>query len=72
MHPSLAAKLIHPLPPQAALDDSPVLDRDSPGGSAGNVAAVADSWIQSLNRDRPPTPPRGRLGANRGAHLSEF
>jgi hypothetical protein len=50
---TLYPKLIHPLPPQAALSDSPVLDA---GGEMG-----PDSWLQSLNRERPPTPPRGRL-----------
>ena len=33
----------------------------------------ADTWMQAINRDRPPTPPRGRVGPggpSRG--LSEF
>jgi hypothetical protein len=88
-------KLIHPLPPQAALDDSPVLDRgalaaaraagfgqaltslhaDSPGSamSPSERQLAADTWMQAINRDRPPTPPRGRVGPggpSRG--LSEF
>ena len=90
-------KLIHPLPPQAALDDSPVVERgtgprhvlppsplrthrawalaDSPGSasSPSERQLSTDTWMQAINRDRPPTPPRGRVGPggpSRG--LSEF
>mmetsp|Transcript_3467 Transcript_3467/g.7218 ORF Transcript_3467/g.7218 Transcript_3467/m.7218 type:complete len:903 (-) Transcript_3467:555-3263(-) len=40
-------KLIHPLPPQA-VDDSAHGQTPSP------------DWMETINRERPPTPPRGR------------
>ena len=47
---TLYPKLIHPLPPLAMESLSPS-DR------------VDDNlWLQDVNRERPPTPPRGRLG----------
>ena len=47
---TLYPKLIHPLPPIAMESLSPS-DR------------IDDNlWLQDVNRDRPPTPPRGRLG----------
>ena len=57
---TLYPKLIHPLPPQAAMDGVEGAgfgdgDGDAMGGAKGN-----ETWIQSVNRDRPPTPPRGR------------
>ena len=59
---TLYPKLIHPLPPQAAFDDD-VSEGASPTGP----------WITGLNSERPPTPPRGRVGAG-GARpsLDEF
>lgn len=47
---TLYPKLIHPLPPLAMESLSPT-DR------------IDDNlWLQDVNRERPPTPPRGRLG----------
>lgn len=48
-------KLIHPLPP-AAID----LDGSPKRGPSG--------WLESINRDRPPTPPRGRPAARNGSN----
>ena len=51
---TLYPKLIHPLPPSALY------------GSAGSVDEDMDGpWQMGLNKDRPPTPPRGR-GDGRG------
>jgi diadenosine tetraphosphatase ApaH/serine/threonine PP2A family protein phosphatase len=47
----LYPKLIHPLPPSALYGDGGE-DEDMEGGS----------WQLALNKDRPPTPPRGRAG----------
>ena len=47
----LYPKLIHPLPP-SALYGGDGEDEDMDGGS----------WQLALNKDRPPTPPRGRAG----------
>jgi hypothetical protein len=48
-------KLIHPLPPASIdLDGSP---KRAPSG-----------WLESINRDRPPTPPRGRPAARNGSN----
>jgi hypothetical protein len=50
-----------------------LLGADASGSSPGERPAAADTWMQSINRDRPPTPPRGRVGPGgppRG--LSEF
>lgn len=48
----MVPKLIHPLPPTPA----------SP--KAGDEAAAADTWMASINEERPPTPPRGRATAD--------
>jgi len=59
---TLYPKLIHPLPPQAAFDDD-VSEGASPMGP----------WITGLNSERPPTPPRGRVGAGSARpSLDEF
>ena len=51
----MVPKLIHPLPPSTPRtpDSSGALDEDLP--HMGN-----DTWMQSINEERPPTPPRGR------------
>ena len=46
---TLYPKLIHPLPP-AILEE----------GEEQRDSMKEDTWMQSINRDRPPTPPRGR------------
>lgn len=48
----MVPKLIHPLPPTPS----------SP--KAGEDAAAADTWMASINEERPPTPPRGRATAD--------
>ena len=67
----LVPKLIHPLPPFSGTDISS-RERISlgefldDGSAAARVYVKADpsSWIQSINDDRPPTPPRGKPNAN--------
>jgi len=66
----LVPKLIHPLPPQM-IDISNreriSLEEFLDDGSAAArvyVKADPDTWMQSINDDRPPTPPRGRPNAN--------
>ena len=59
---TLYPKLIHPLPPQAAFDEE-----ECDGGQQ-----LTGTWMQSLNSERPPTPPRGRLGAGHRPPLDEF
>jgi len=49
-------KLIHPLPPSGE-GDSPLKFGE---------AEAADPWIESVNRDRPMTPPRGRQASKPG------
>ena len=46
---TLYPKLIHPLPPS-------ILEE----GEDPHDTMKEDTWMQSINRDRPPTPPRGR------------
>ena len=53
-------KLIHPLPP-SAIDGDGSPPKKGPGGQTLDTAA--DPWLESINRERPPTPPRGRPAA---------
>lgn len=52
----MVPKLIHPLPPSTPRtpDSATALDEDQPAVQ-GN-----DTWMQQINEERPPTPPRGR------------
>ncbi|QDZ17857.1 serine/threonine-protein phosphatase [Chloropicon primus] len=66
----LVPKLIHPLPPQMIdlksrerISLEEFLD-DGSAGARVYVKADPDTWMQSINDDRPPTPPRGRPNAN--------
>uniref|UniRef100_A0A7S3R6B5 Uncharacterized protein n=1 Tax=Dunaliella tertiolecta TaxID=3047 RepID=A0A7S3R6B5_DUNTE len=56
----MVPKLIHPLPPSTPRtpDSSGAIDEDLPGGT--NHLGGADTWMQQINEERPPTPPRGR------------
>ena len=71
----MVPKLIHPLPPAAHSPGSPVggggeeaggggggAGPSGSGGAAGPSAgpSALDTWMQSVNEERPPTPPRGR------------
>ena len=69
----MVPKLIHPLPPAAHSPGSPSGEvgaggSASAGGSGGGdstgptlqAASALDTWMQSVNEERPPTPPRGR------------
>ena len=60
----MVPKLIHPLPPSTPrTPDSSADDEVAAGGSGGggHVSAVGnDTWMQAINDERPPTPPRGR------------
>lgn len=61
----MVPKLIHPLPPSTPrTPDSSADDEVAVGGSGGgggHVSAVGnDTWMQAINDERPPTPPRGR------------
>jgi len=49
-------KLIHPLPPEALHDRGD----GSPPRKGGHPDTAADPWLETVNRERPPTPPRGR------------
>lgn len=60
----MVPKLIHPLPPSTprgspnprnGVDD---IEEDPPTPIGG----LADTWMASVNEERPPTPPRGRPG----------
>eukprot|EP01025_Chloroclados_australasicus_P061670 TRINITY_DN8107_c0_g1_i2.p2 TRINITY_DN8107_c0_g1~~TRINITY_DN8107_c0_g1_i2.p2 ORF type:complete len:115 (+),score=14.92 TRINITY_DN8107_c0_g1_i2:30-347(+) len=48
----MVPKLIHPLPPAAS--GHQVM------GLAPGESPMMDPWMQGLNEERPPTPPRGR------------
>lgn len=50
----MVPKLIHPLPP------SEPRTPDSQGNIEDEAAPMNDAWMQSINDERPPTPPRGR------------
>ncbi|MEW5310510.1 MAG: hypothetical protein WDW38_002301 [Sanguina aurantia] len=49
----MVPKLIHPLPPSTPHTPDSSLEDDA-------NAHQNDSWMQSINDERPPTPPRGR------------
>ncbi len=69
----MVPKLIHPLPPASHSPGSPTGEDEvggggagpsgsggtGPGGAPGGPSAL-DTWMQSVNEERPPTPPRGR------------
>jgi diadenosine tetraphosphatase ApaH/serine/threonine PP2A family protein phosphatase len=64
----LVPKLIHPLPPQMIENRERIslgefLD-DGSGATRVYVKSDPDTWMQSVNDDRPPTPPRGRPNSN--------
>lgn len=50
----MVPKLIHPLPPSTPRTP------DSQGNLEEDSAHMNDAWMQSINEERPPTPPRGR------------
>lgn len=61
----MVPKLIHPLPPSTP-HGSPAPSRDlveeePPTPHPG--INVGDTWMASVNEERPPTPPRGRAGS---------
>ncbi|KAK3245263.1 Serine/threonine-protein phosphatase bsl2 [Cymbomonas tetramitiformis] len=61
-------KLIHPLPPEAmhreqGSDVSPI--------TASSGPTPAAPWLESINRERPPTPPRGRPSVRSSAGSQE-
>lgn len=60
----MVPKLIHPLPPTTPRtnDNSGVIpiDEEPPTPHPG----FSDSWMQNINEERPPTPPRGRPNIN--------
>lgn len=66
----MVPKLIHPVPPTTphTPDSSSGLDEESNHGMA---AAGNDTWMTSVNEERPPTPPRGRPH-NPGSSLEYF
>ncbi|GMH40175.1 hypothetical protein BSKO_08079 [Bryopsis sp. KO-2023] len=53
----LVPKLIHPIPPTTPRSDSGGLEEEN--GASG-------TWMQVINEERPPTPPRGRPNNNPG------
>lgn len=63
----MVPKLIHPLPPNTphTPDSAGGLDEDTPPQTHAN-----DTWMQSINDERPPTPPRGR--PHMGSSLEYF
>lgn len=72
----MVPKLIHPLPPAAHSPGSPSGEDGGSGGEGaggsgggegggagpggGAAPSALDTWMQSVNEERPPTPPRGR------------
>eukprot|EP01025_Chloroclados_australasicus_P064722 TRINITY_DN867_c2_g1_i3.p3 TRINITY_DN867_c2_g1~~TRINITY_DN867_c2_g1_i3.p3 ORF type:complete len:290 (-),score=41.74 TRINITY_DN867_c2_g1_i3:1060-1929(-) len=51
----LVPKLIHPLPPNSATQDDGSVDEDR---------HLPDEWMENINAERPPTPPRGSTSQN--------
>eukprot|EP00889_Picochlorum_renovo_P008416 jgi/Picre1/35446/NNA_002908.t1 len=58
----MVPKLIHPLPPStprgSPINSDLKLEEEPPTPYAG----ASDTWMASVNEERPPTPPRGRPG----------
>ncbi|KAL6761015.1 Metallo-dependent phosphatase-like protein [Haematococcus lacustris] len=54
----MVPKLIHPLPPSTPRtpDSAGAIDEDPPAAGHGSDM----HWMQAINEERPPTPPRGR------------
>ena len=53
----MVPKLIHPLPPSTPGSPSrPAVEEEPPTPHPSS----GDTWMQSINEERPPTPPRGR------------
>jgi len=44
----------------------------SGGGAGGGNFSVLDTWMASINEERPPTPPRGRAGTGVPNSLAFF
>lgn len=44
----------------------------SGGGAGGGNFSVLDTWMASINEERPPTPPRGRAGTGVSNSLAFF
>jgi hypothetical protein len=63
----MVPKLIHPVPPTTphTPDSSGGLDEEP------NHGMGSDTWMTSVNEERPPTPPRGRPH-NPGSSLEYF
>jgi protein phosphatase len=61
----MVPKLIHPLPPSTPRG-SPIpgngIDVEEEPPTPFHGANVSDTWMSSVNEERPPTPPRGRPG----------
>eukprot|EP01026_Neomeris_dumetosa_P048164 TRINITY_DN4158_c0_g2_i2.p1 TRINITY_DN4158_c0_g2~~TRINITY_DN4158_c0_g2_i2.p1 ORF type:complete len:916 (+),score=170.18 TRINITY_DN4158_c0_g2_i2:140-2749(+) len=53
----LVPKLIHPLPPNTATQEDGSIDEDR---------HLPDEWMENINQERPPTPPRGSGSQNGG------
>jgi hypothetical protein len=57
----MVPKLIHPLPPSTPRTPDSAGNVDDDGGGGGGGGHMGnDTWMQSINDERPPTPPRGR------------
>lgn len=55
----MVPKLIHPqLPPSPYAPGADGLDEEPPTPYVSHHGA--DTWMQQINEERPPTPPRGR------------
>lgn len=61
----MVPKLIHPLPPSTPRG-SPLasngIDAEEEPPTPYHASNIADTWMASVNEERPPTPPRGRPG----------
>jgi protein phosphatase len=59
----MVPKLIHPLPPSTPRG-SPIAGNgaEEEPPTPYHAGSIADTWMASVNEERPPTPPRGRPG----------
>ena len=63
----MVPKLIHPVPPEVTKredGDNAFADGSPTGAGAAVGGGGNDTWMQAINQERPPTPPRGRSGAS--------
>lgn len=57
---------------EEGLDGGGALGSGGGGAAGGGNFSVLDTWMASINEERPPTPPRGRAGTGVPNSLAFF